>query len=213
MLIWGSKGEVADLGAQEQKHCATCEKDRTFKLMLQYKVSHIWYLFKWVSAKQYALACDVCQRGDKLDSKAVEAKHGQPPIPFMSRWSWSFLVALIAGFALLGGVNDNRRNRAVDAYTAAPQQGDVYVADMASLLKAPEAKQMYGLMRVRSVQGKQIEFDVPEVMYSKASGATKDLDRGKTAEAGYFAASSVVLGQDDIKKLRDQGAIHAVERK
>jgi hypothetical protein len=65
MLVWGSKGEVADLGPQESRHYPACEKERSFRLMLQYRVSHISYIFKWVTEKQYGPVCAVCHRGSK----------------------------------------------------------------------------------------------------------------------------------------------------
>ena len=76
MLVWGSKGEVADLGVQASQHCPTCAAERQFRLMLQYKVHHIWYVFKWVTGKEYSLVCEVCHRGEKLKTQEVEAKLG-----------------------------------------------------------------------------------------------------------------------------------------
>ena len=80
MLVWGSKGEVADLGVQASQHCPTCAAERQFRLMLQYKVHHIWYVFKWVTGKEYSLVCEVCHRGEKLKTQEVEAKLGKSPI-------------------------------------------------------------------------------------------------------------------------------------
>ena len=80
MLVWGTKSGVADLGPQGSKHCPVCERERGFRLVLQYKVSHVWYIFKWMSGKQYALVCDVCHRGEKLATQAVEAKQGKPKL-------------------------------------------------------------------------------------------------------------------------------------
>ena len=212
MLVWGSKGEVADLGAQGQRHCPTCEKERTFKLLLQYKVSHIWYIFKWVSGKQYAVVCDVCQRGEKLVAKAVEAKLGKSPIPFMSRFGWTFLLALIAGFVVFGAIESSNRSSAIEQLTASPQRNDIYVVNVSSLLNSPDSSRMYGLLRVRGVSGNQVEFDVPGVTYSKASGATKDLRNGKLSDAKYFAPAPIVLSVEEIHRLQQAGAIHSVER-
>lgn len=96
MIIWGSGGGSADLGHVETRQCPTCEKERPFKLFLQYRYAHLYYL-RWVTKKQYHLACDVCLRGWELDAKDVEAKLEKSPIPFMTRYGWTFLV----GFAAL----------------------------------------------------------------------------------------------------------------
>jgi len=95
MIIWGSGGGGADLGQVEVRPCSTCEKERPFKLFLQYKYAHLYYL-RWVTEKKYHLACDVCHRGVELNAKEVEGKLGKNPIPFMTRFGWAFLVGFIA---------------------------------------------------------------------------------------------------------------------
>lgn len=100
MIIWGSGGGSADLGVAEHRACPTCEKERPFKVLLQYKYAHLYYL-RWVTKKAYFLACDICHRGAPLDAKAVEAKLEKNPIPFMTRNGWTFLVAFIGALFLL----------------------------------------------------------------------------------------------------------------
>lgn len=104
MIIWGSGGGSADLGVIEQKLCATCEKERPFKLLLQYRYAHLYYL-RWVTSKTYHLVCDVCHRGWELETKKVESTLKENPIPFMTRYGWTFLVGfvgLIVVAAVLG---------------------------------------------------------------------------------------------------------------
>ena len=103
MIIWGSGNGAADLGVAEHRDCATCEKERPFKAMLQYKYAHLYYL-RWVTKKVYYLACDVCRRGVELDAKSVEAKLKTHPIPFMTRYGWTFLIAIPAMLFLPAGL-------------------------------------------------------------------------------------------------------------
>ena len=79
----------------QMHHCSTCEKERPFKTFPQYRYAHLYYL-RWVTRKQYHLACDVCRRGWELASDEVEAKLTANPIPFMTRFGWAFLVGGIA---------------------------------------------------------------------------------------------------------------------
>ncbi|WP_028104324.1 hypothetical protein [Pseudoduganella violaceinigra] len=211
MIIWGSKGEAVVLDAHEHKHCPTCEKERKFLLQLQYKVSHIWYIFKWVSSKQYVRVCEICLRGDRLVAKSVEERFGKPPIPFMSRWSWVFLAALVAGIGVFGSIESSNRSSQVQMFAAAPAKNDIYVLNISSLMKAPESSYMYGVLRVKSVDGNNIEFDAPRVTYNKVTGATKDVDGGKVARPDYFDGS-LVLSKADITRLQNEGAIHSIER-
>jgi hypothetical protein len=212
MIVWGAKGEVVNLGLQASKHCPTCEKERPFRLMLQYTVRHIWYVFKWVTGKQYAVVCDVCHRGDKLDAKVVEAKLTKSPIPFGARWGWAFLAGMIAIAAVFGALDDSNRSTSREAYLAAPLKGDRYVVNAASLMKAPQSKYMYGVMRVRSVSADSIEFDAPSVSYSGASAVTKDIRNGKIDDPGYFSPSPIVLSRDEIARIHKEHAIHSIVR-
>lgn len=95
MIIWGSGGNVKDLGQIELRHCETCEKERPMKLILQYRYAHLYYL-RWVTEKRYDMACDVCRRGWQLENKVVDAKLETNPIPFMTRYGWAFLAGLVA---------------------------------------------------------------------------------------------------------------------
>ncbi|WP_374425047.1 hypothetical protein [Chromobacterium sp.] len=95
MIIWGSGSGGADLGQVEVRHCATCERDRPFKLFIQYRYAHLYYL-RWVTEKKYHLACDICQRGWELKAADVESMLEKNPIPFMTRFGWAFLVGGVA---------------------------------------------------------------------------------------------------------------------
>lgn len=212
MLVWGKKGHIANLGSQGSKHCPVCEKERPFHLMLQYTAHHIWYVFKWVSGKQYGAVCEVCQRGDKLDAKVVEAKLQKSPIPFGTRWGWAFLAGMIAIAAVFGALDDSSRSTSREEYLAAPRTGDRYVVNVASLLKAPQSEYMYGVLRVRAVNPDSIEFDAPSVFYSGASRPNKDLREGKLDDPGYFSAAPIVLSRDEIGRIHQQHAIHSIHR-
>lgn len=102
MIIWGSRGESIDLGQVELRECKTCEKVRPFKLYLQYRYAHLYYIFKWVTKKKYMIACDVCNHGWELKTKEIEATFDKHPIPFMTRFGWTFLVGFFAIILLMG---------------------------------------------------------------------------------------------------------------
>ena len=91
MIIWGSGGGGADLGQVELRQCPTCDKQRPFKLLLQYRYAHLYWL-RWVTSKKYFVACDVCYRGNEVQAADVEPNLTTNPIPFMTRFGWTFLV-------------------------------------------------------------------------------------------------------------------------
>jgi hypothetical protein len=212
MFVWGSKGGVADLGPQGSRHCPVCERERSFRLILQYKISHIWYVFKWVSEKQYALVCDVCQRGEKLVTQTVEAKLGKPKIPSTSGRALMVVVASVAGLILLGLVGNAGRGERLQRLLASPQKNDIYVVNLSPLQKEPRSLEMYGLLRVRSVDAERVEFDTPAVTYDKISAANKDLHSGKVADPAYFAGQPLVLPRSEIAAWKKHGMLHSIER-
>ena len=212
MLVWGSKSGVTDLGPQGSRPCPVCEKERNFRLLLQYKVSHIWYVFKWVSQKQYAMVCEVCQRGEKLVTQVVEAKIGQPVIPTGGGRGWVPVAAVVAGLFIIAVMLVPQHAARKKAMLDAPQRSDIYVMNVAPLLKSPQSLAMYGLLRVRNVDGDRVEFDVPAVTYDKVTGATKDLRNGKVGSLTYFAGGPLVLSRSEIAALGKDGVIQSVER-
>lgn len=105
MIIWGSGSGSADLGISEHKHCETCEKVRAFKTTVQYRYSHLYY-FRWVTKKTYRLACEICSRGWELNKKDVERTLEKSPIPFLTRYGWTFLAGFIALVFIVGTFGD-----------------------------------------------------------------------------------------------------------
>ena len=210
MLVWGSKVGVTDLGQPQSRHCSICEKERSFRLMLRYKVSHVWYVFKWVAAKQYGLVCEVCQRGEDLATEAVEAKLGKPKIPSTASRAWMAVAAAILVLLVLGFLSDSRER--TQAFLDAPQKSDLYVVNLSLLLKTPQALGMYGLLRVRSVGAVGVDFDTPRVAYEKVSAATRDLRSGKLADPAYFSGEPLTLSRSQLADLRRNGALQSIER-
>ena len=212
MLVWGSKVGITDLGPQGSKHCPTCEKERSFRLILRYKISHLWYVIKWVSEKRYGVACEVCNRGDDLVTQAVEAKLGKPEIPTTRSRAWIAVVAAIACLLVLGLWGRPERVERMNSLLASPQKSDLYVVNLSSLLKSPQSLGMYGILRVRSVAGERVDFDTPIVAYDKVTGANKDLRSGKLADPGYFSGDPLALSRGELADLKRHGALHSIER-
>lgn len=107
MIIWGTGAGGADLGQQSVQECPVCEKVRPFNLLLRYRYAHLYYL-RWVTKRQYFLACEICQRGAELNVPETEKALGKDPVPFMTRNGWMFLlgaivVAVLTFAALTGG--------------------------------------------------------------------------------------------------------------
>jgi hypothetical protein len=95
MIYWGSAGKSVQLGHIEHRHCAACKKEQSFGLLLHYRYAHIYHFFRWVTSKKYSLFCSVCNRDEALGVTDAESKLKKHPIPFMTRYGWVFLIALL----------------------------------------------------------------------------------------------------------------------
>ena len=93
LIIWGSRSESLDLGVVDHRYCNTCRGIRPFKIILQYRYFHIYWIFGWIMSKEYVLACDFCYKGWILKPSEVEKNFFRHPIPFMRRYGLLFLGA------------------------------------------------------------------------------------------------------------------------
>lgn len=96
MIIWGSSGDTVDLGHIGTRYCETCGQDRPFSLVLQYRYWGLYWIFNFVTAKQYWVVCDACNRGWKIPAKTIPPNLSRIPIPFMRRYGLAVLGASIA---------------------------------------------------------------------------------------------------------------------
>lgn len=165
-----------------------------------------------MSNKTYSLACDVCGRGSKLDSKQVEGSLKQHPISFFTRYSWTFLVAAIALAVVAGSIRDGQRAESDQALIEAPHPDDRYVINLAKLLERPEASDMYGVMKVKAVSGRRVDAVLSNVGYNKPAGAQRDLDGGKADAAAYYGDEVVTVPVERLQEWRRDGTIKSAHR-
>lgn len=104
LLIWGSRGKTIDLGPCQTHYCHTCERDRSFHILLHYRYWHLYYIFAFITRKLYLLSCDACGRGPELNAADVEQRVPQVPIPFMHRRGLLVLIGMVASVALLNAI-------------------------------------------------------------------------------------------------------------
>ena len=180
---------------------------------MNYRYGHVWYLFKWVKEKQYSLACEGCQRGWNVDAHKIEPTLKTPPIPFATRYGWAFLVGLVVLLVGWGALQARAKESEDYTFIAAPKVGDLYVTNIAKLMKEPQARQMWGVLRARAVSGDAVELEISETYYDRPSGARKDVTARKTASDAYFdKEGSLSLPATKLKELRQQHVIDEVVR-
>lgn len=104
MIIWGSGGDVEDLGVVSERDCTSCEKKRPFRVLLQYRYWGLYWIFNFVISRKYLLLCDSCQRGWELQRSEVEEHFQSVPIPFMRRYGLVSLVAILTTVILFAQI-------------------------------------------------------------------------------------------------------------
>jgi len=106
MIVWGSGGNVVNLGTVETRPCSTCEKDRPFNLIMRYRYFGLFWIFNTITEKKYYLLCDVCNRGWELENKRVEKTLKSVPIPWMNRYGILVLLGIPVGLLAVGALSD-----------------------------------------------------------------------------------------------------------
>lgn len=213
MIIWGSGGKVVELGSAGNAECAVCEKERAFRNVLAYRYAHVWYLFSWVTRKEYLTVCEVCNRGTQHDTKAFEAKLGKSPIPFYRRFGGLVLLGLIATIVVFGMIAASRTSAREDALLDRPQVGDLYTVDLEQLVPGEFDDHAYGVVRVAAVDGDTVTVQVPNAGYSKWQGADSDARGSRAGAAGYYAQEetlSFTIAQ--LRQFHDGRALQHVYR-
>lgn len=104
MIVWGSGGDVINLGAFDTRRCDACEKERPFNITLQYRYWGLYWVFNFVTKKQYLLTCDVCSRGREIEASKIEPHLASIPIPFMRRYGLVTFIGVIVGLFLLASL-------------------------------------------------------------------------------------------------------------
>lgn len=213
MLVWGSGGVTQDLGIVDTQRCASCQTLRSFRLRLQYRYGHVWYVFKWVKEKQYSLTCDECHNGRILEARKIEPTLKESPIPFFTRYGWAFLLGLVAVLVGLGPLQAHLKEKEDYTFLAAPRAGDLYVTDIATLMKEPRARHMWGVLRARAVSGDAVEFEVSEGYYDRPTGASNDVSSGKARAADYFDHQQTLsIPTAELKQMRERRDVYEVVR-
>jgi hypothetical protein len=97
MIIFGTRGDVRELGDVGTRPCPICQADRSFKNVVAYRYFHIWFLFGMVTSQKFLEMCTICHRGREIAAENFRALMSGSPIPFMRRFGLLILVAVVVG--------------------------------------------------------------------------------------------------------------------
>lgn len=214
MLVWGKKTRIKDLGLISGiTPCPSCKKNDTLRLMLNYTCSHIWYLFSWVSKKQYFNQCTACNFTEVVDSKKTESQLKQSPIPWIQAKGWTLLAGFVFITLVLNYIHTNIKDKLEREYIESPQVGDQYIVDFSNFEKL-KGQTQYGILRIIEVNIPEtsIVFEPSNLVYNRSSGPANDVRLGKTKEDDYFSKEKIKFKIDELKVLKNSHKITEIYR-
>ena len=214
MLIWGSGGKtveaVRDGGVAP---CPVCQGNQPFRIMLTYKYAHLWYLFSFITSRQYVRQCTRCNNGQVVEQRAIADRLGKTdPVPFMRRRGWLVGLGALAVAGSAAGVYAHQHGEDVASYVAAPQVGDLYRADLSKISRGFAQSPAWGLMRLEAIDGDHLAFRIASKAYTGRKGADKDVTNRAWRNAQYFSREIIRLPRQEVHRLREQSVIYDVDR-
>lgn len=96
MIVWGTRLHAVNLGHTEVHLCPICRQQRRFDVVLVYKRWCLYWLFGFITSRNYRMVCEVCRRGWGLRNDKVEPYLSAAHIPFMHRYGLATLAAVLA---------------------------------------------------------------------------------------------------------------------
>lgn len=211
-IIWGSKGAAAHIGSAGVMHCGRCDKDSYFSKMVVYRVRHIYWIFRWITDRVAFLECGNCGAQHHADHDMIDPQEARAAIPFWDRRGWTVGLGGIASLFALGSIAAATNTATNKTYVQAPHVGDVYEADMAQMVKNPEAPVMLSALRVTNIRGGVVEVQLAKSYYGDVRGLDRDLNEGKGADPDYYSDTKLAIPVADLSKLYGEGVVKDVRR-
>lgn len=214
-IIYGTRRGEAEIGDMGLKRCDECDRETPFTALVQYTYFHIWYLFSFLTGRDYYLRCTGCGSMLSTDAATVRERHAGDNIPFLHRNGALLVLCLISAVIFAMTLKEKSDGRRADEYIASPQANDLYTADLSAVpdsgfgvenLGLGPGKRAYGTMRLLRVEGDRYYF----ASSSKAFERLSDLNKRRDLE--YDMETVFALTAGEVRELRRSGVILDVKR-
>jgi hypothetical protein len=214
MIVWGSGGGSAVAGDGGMLNCPICNCAQRFDIVVNYRYAHVWYIISWVTKREYSLVCSHCHNGMPATKEQYAGRlSDKDPIPFMRRRGWLVGAGGFAVLLALGAYLVNEDAKQTAQWMAAPQVGDVYLADLSKISDSFNESPVYGAMKLTRIDAGNEEFVIAHFGYGRQRDMRKDVSSGKVKNNGYYDADDTVdLTPAEVAQLAKQGVIYQVIR-
>ena len=215
MLVWGTGGKTVEAARDGGvAPCPVCQGNQPFRVLLNYRYAHLWYLFSWITSRQYVCQCTRCNNSRVVEPSAVADKIGKTdPIPFMRRRGWLVGLGVVVAGGSIVAVAAHQHDQDVATYLTAPRVGDVYSADLSKISRGFTQSPAYGLMRLEAIDGDQFAFRIAAKGYTGRKGADKDVTGRVYLNAQYFSSEIIRLPRQQVQRLHEQSVIYDIDRR
>jgi hypothetical protein len=210
--LWSRGNRTLTLGPAEDRLCPTCGTRRPFTLLLNYRLHHLWFFFRWVTAKAYQVRCTVCGNTMKVDAAEAEARLPANPIPAYDRRSGAFALAGLVIALSIGTVEEINDRFRMAPLVQAPRIGDLYVMDRSRLADPPGSWSAYSVFRVRALARGGVEMQFGHTIFSHADEADRDIAEGQARRDDYYDPGTRTISIEGLSRLLNDGAIYDVVR-
>jgi hypothetical protein len=214
MLVYGSKSKIVTGSLTTELQCRDCggEHFLTFGLI---KYFHIYWVPAFITSKKIGAECTHCKKpllGSELPEQLVKGiktsvfkKKNTLPL-----FSGLLIILCLAAFLSYAVYEDIKQEA---AYFEHPAVNDFYTVDFKIMYPDSDPKYHYGLMRIKSITESEVEFQVSQLAYDKAKGVSKDISSGKANSDAYYDKETVVLPLEQLKVIKNSGAIYDIDRR
>ncbi|MCL2714720.1 MAG: hypothetical protein FWD68_09125 [Alphaproteobacteria bacterium] len=213
---WGSgSGEevVCDAGL---RNCPTCSGSRPatprrFDLVVNYTYRHFWSVLSWVTGRRYALVCSHCHNasGGEIARPELEAMLAgkKDPIPLLTRKGWVLGLVLAVMLLPLAWYFAAEKSKDVALHVAAPEVGQIYLADLSKISDSFDSHPAYGPMKLVNIDDQGLHFAMSRFYSNKKRGVTSSSSKLKS-DSYYDAGDQEVMTREQLKKLAEDGVIY-----
>jgi len=214
MLIWGTK-ETTFKGRKTYPLC--CEKCHKWEHVgyARAKYFHLFWIPAWLWEKELGLVCTACGHVTcgGLVTQQIRKEVTRTVFSPLRRAPYFIGIPLLIALLTWTDHNDAERKRATQEILAAPQAGDIYVADLTDYVVIPAGDTCrYGLLCVEGVEDGVVLLKVGKSLSSSATRSRLDVDLKETPQPGYFFEPRLSLGGGELRALLHNGAIKEVIR-
>lgn len=214
MIFFGSKGKVITGEPVQGVQCPSCENGQFVSFgILNY--FHLYWIPTFLTSRKVGVECMHCKRtlvGDEVPSHLAEQIKSSVFTTGKTVPMFSGLIIIAIG--ILGIAYAVQQDTARDeAYLAQPAIDDYYVVDFSKIFTDVDPGHRYGVMRITNVTPNEIEMQISNIVYNKASGVQKDIRDGKTATDSYYDPETISFGVGRLQEYKDAGAVYSIERR